>query len=115
MISFSACACYSVKNLENTIVEELIRHYADHLRGERNVSPHTLRNYLSDLVQFNQFLVERELCLKPDGTVDVHKVDIHVARTYLAALTKNRKKELHGPKTRLLERVLSLFGRYASH
>ena len=103
MISFSACACYSVMNLENTIVEELIRHYADHLRGERNVSPHTLRNYLSDLVQFNQFLVERELCLEPDGTVDVRKVDIHVARTYLAALTKNRKKSSMGRKLAALK------------
>ena len=71
MISFSACACYSVMNLENTIVEELIRHYADHLRGERNVSPHTLRNYVSDLVQFKQFLIERKLCLDADGKVDV--------------------------------------------
>jgi len=90
-------------NLENTIVEELIRHFADHLCGERNVSPHTLRNYLSDLVQFNRFLVERELCLKPDGTVDVHKVDIHVARTYLAALTKNRKKSSMGRKLAALK------------
>ena len=84
-------------------MEELIQHYADHLRNERNVSPHTLRNYLSDLVQFNQFLVERELCLEPDGTVDVRKVDIHVVRAYLAALTKNRKKSSIGRKLAALK------------
>ncbi len=90
-------------NLENTTVEELIRHYADHLLNERNVSPHTLRNYFSDLVQFYQFLVERKLCLEQDGTVDVRKVDIHVARTYLAALTKNRKKSSMGRKLAALK------------
>jgi len=31
------------------ILDDLIQQYADHLRNERNVSPHTLRNYLSDL------------------------------------------------------------------
>ena len=84
-------------------MEKLLRHYADHLRTERNVSPHTLRNYFSDLVQFNQFLVERKLCLKQDGTVDVGKVDLHVARSYLAALTKNRKKSSMGRKLAALK------------
>ena len=84
-------------------VDKLIRQYVDHLRNERNVSPHTLRNYRSDLVQFNQFLVQRELCLGQAGTVDVRKVDIHVARAYLAALTKNRKKSSMGRKLAALK------------
>ena len=84
-------------------MKELIKLYADHLRNERNVSPHTLRNYLSDLLQFQQFLIERKLCLAEDGTLDVCKVDIHVARTYLAALTKNRKKSSMGRKLAALK------------
>jgi integrase/recombinase XerC len=84
-------------------VKELIQLYADHLRNERNVSPHTLRNYLSDLLQFQQFLIERKLCLAEDDTLDVRKVDIHVARTYLAALTKNRKKSSMGRKLAALK------------
>lgn len=84
-------------------MRELIQQYADHLRGERNVSPHTLRNYLSDLVQFSQFLMERKLCLDADGMVDVRKVDIHVVRTYLAALTRNRKKSSMGRKLAALK------------
>jgi integrase/recombinase XerC len=84
-------------------VKELIQQYADHLRNERNLSPHTLRNYLSDLVQLNQFLVQRKLCLNSDETVDVGKVDIHVVRTYLAALTKNRKKSSMGRKLAALK------------
>jgi integrase/recombinase XerC len=84
-------------------VKELIQRYNDHLRNERNLSPHTLRNYLSDLVQFSQFLVERKLCLEEGGTLDLRKVDIHVVRTYLAALTKNRKKSSMGRKLAALK------------
>ncbi len=84
-------------------MKELIQQYADHLRNERNLSPHTLRNYLSDLVQLNQFLVQRKLCLNSDETVDVGKVNIHVVRTYLAALTKNRKKSSMGRKLAALK------------
>jgi integrase/recombinase XerC len=83
-------------------VEDLIQQYADHLRNERNVSAHTLRNYLSDLAQFRQFLIDRELCL--DGkTVNVRNVDIHVVRAYLAALTKDRKKSSIGRKLAALK------------
>src|ERR1700754_2595010 len=33
-------------------MQEYIDQFSDHLTYERNVSPHTLRNYLSDLMQF---------------------------------------------------------------
>jgi integrase/recombinase XerC len=79
-------------------VEELIQQYAAQLRNERNVSPHTLRNYLSDLSQFCQFLIEKGLCLRADGSIDVTKVDVYVMRAYLASLTKSRKKSSVGRK-----------------
>jgi integrase/recombinase XerC len=84
-------------------VDELIQKYADHLRNERNVSPHTLRNYLSDLAQFHGFLRERELSLDKSGNVDVRKVDIHVMRAFLAALTHERKKSSVGRKLAALK------------
>jgi integrase/recombinase XerC len=84
-------------------VEELILQYAAHLRGERGVSPHTLRNYVSDVEQFRQFLAERKLCLDERGVVDAGKVDIYIARGYLAALTKNRKKSSIGRKLAALK------------
>jgi len=84
-------------------VDELIQKYADHLRNERNVSPHTLRNYLSDLAQFHGFLSERELSLDKSGNVDVRKVDIHVVRAFLAALTRDRKKSSVGRKLAALK------------
>jgi integrase/recombinase XerC len=79
-------------------VEELIQQYAAQLRNERNVSPHTLRNYLSDLSQFCQFLMEKGLCLRADGSIDVSKVDVYVMRAYLAPLAKSRKKSSVGRK-----------------
>lgn len=84
-------------------MEDLIQHYADHLRHERNVSPHTLRNYLSDLGQFLQFLIERELALGAGGKVDARKVDVHVVRAFLAALTQDRKKSSIGRKLAALK------------
>lgn len=84
-------------------MDELIQKYADHLRNERNVSPHTLRNYLSDLAQFHGFLRERELCLNSPGNVDVRKVDIHVMRAFLAALTQGGKKSSIGRKLAALK------------
>jgi len=84
-------------------MDELLRHYAEHLKSERNVSPHTLRNYLSDLAQFERFLVEKELCLGGGKKIDARKVDIHVVRAYLAALTKELKKSSIGRKLAALK------------
>jgi integrase/recombinase XerC len=84
-------------------VEPLIRQYAEHLSNERAVSPHTLRNYTSDLAQFRQFLCDRGLCLAGNKSVDMRKVDIHVVRAYLASLTKDRKKSSIGRKLAALK------------
>jgi integrase/recombinase XerC len=73
-------------------VDGLIEKFAQHLRGERRVSAHTLRNYLSDLAQFRGFLLERKLCLDSAGAVDASKVDLHTARAFLASLAKGHKK-----------------------
>ncbi len=84
-------------------MKELIQQYAEHLRSERNVAPHTLRNYLSDLAQLQAFLLDRELCLDANGAVNVGKVDIHVVRAYLASLAKDRKKSSIGRKLAALK------------
>jgi integrase/recombinase XerC len=73
-------------------MDDLIAAYADHLRYERNFSPHTLRNYLSDVEQLFTFLRARELCLDARHQVDPAKIDIHVIRAYLAALAHKRRK-----------------------
>jgi integrase/recombinase XerC len=95
--------CAKLHFIAILVVDELIQQYSEHLRTERNVSPHTLRNYLSDLAQFHQFLRERELCLDSTGNVDVGKVDIHIVRAFLAALTRDRKKSSIGRKLAALK------------
>ena len=84
-------------------MDALVQQYAEYLRGERNVSPHTLRNYLSDLAQFDDFLRQRELCLKAEGEIDPRKIDVHVVRAYLAALARDRKKSSIGRKIAALK------------
>ena len=102
IIPFSGAPWYCCLGLR--VVEELIQQYTERLRGERNFSPHTLRNYLSDLTQFHQFLKERELCLGGGARVEVGKIDVHVMRSYLAALAKDRKKSSIGRKLAALKK-----------
>ena len=85
-------------------MDDLIAAYADHLRHERNFSAHTLRNYLSDVGQFNEFLRQRELCVDADLQIDPRKIDVHVIRSYLAALAKDRKKSSIGRKLAALKK-----------
>jgi integrase/recombinase XerC len=84
-------------------VESLFQKYAEHLRNERSASPHTVRNYLSDLAQFRNFLLERNLCLNAGDAVDFRRVDVYVVRAYLASLTKSRKKSSMGRKLAALK------------
>ena len=84
-------------------MQDLIQYYAEHLRSERNVSPHTLRNYVSDLKQLRQFLDDRKLCCNAADEVDFTKVDIHVVRAFLASLTRDRKKSSIGRKLAVLK------------
>ena len=37
-------------------MQEYMSRFGDHLKYERNVSAHTLRNYMSDLEQFYDYL-----------------------------------------------------------
>jgi integrase/recombinase XerC len=84
-------------------MDDLLRQYADQLRHERNVSAHTLRNYLSDLAQLRGFLLERQLCLDASGAVDVKKIELHAVRAFLAWLTRQRKKSSIGRKVAALK------------
>jgi integrase/recombinase XerC len=84
-------------------VEGLIQQYAGYLENERNVSAHTLRNYISDLAQFQQFLVDKEIALDGQKQVDAQKIDIYVVRAYLASLAKDRKKSSIGRKIAALK------------
>ncbi len=79
-------------------MEELIEQYSVHLKVERNLSPHTLRNYVSDLRQFHQYLLQKGLCLSRENRVDPGQVDLHGVRAYLGFLSKTCRKSSVGRK-----------------
>ena len=79
-----------------------LEQFFEHLRYERNVSKHTLRNYLSDLGQFHEFLAPR----KKDGSqkeVPVKHIDHITIREWLAELHAEGKK-----KTSVARKLASL-------
>jgi integrase/recombinase XerC len=84
-------------------VRTLIHRYLEHLEGERNVSPQTLRAYEHDLLRFHRFLAQDFLGAEP-GPKDV---DALAVRSFLAAMTREGlSKRSQG---RALAAVRSLF------
>jgi len=84
------------------MLEEYLRQFLEHLRYERNVSPHTLRNYSSDLEQFHEHIAPP----KPDGTreqIPVKDIDHLTIREWMASLHADNKK-----KTSIARKLASL-------
>jgi integrase/recombinase XerC len=71
---------------------ERIQQFISYLSAEKNTSPHTCRNYLSDLEQFRAFLKNTGLFLGPSGEVAIEKADRLAIRRYLTYLHRKNKK-----------------------
>ena len=71
---------------------EWIERFLRHLEFERNVSPHTTRNYASDLEQFHRFLT-----FGPDGEArpepELEQIDNLTIREFLASLYQRQNKK----------------------
>lgn len=78
-------------------MDDWIERYGDHLQLEKNVSPHTLRNYISDLRQFEAFL-DRRAKEHDEKKTPIEDVSVHLVRAYLASLAKQNKKSSIGRK-----------------
>jgi integrase/recombinase XerC len=69
-----------------------IDRFADYLKYQRNASPHTLRNYLSDLDQFQDYLCPKDAGGgRPD--IDIREVDHLTIREYMAKLYEAKRKK----------------------
>jgi integrase/recombinase XerC len=68
-------------------MHNLIEQFLEHLRYERNVSAHTLRNYSSDLEQFLQFLTAGDKRKAPE----ISEIDHLTIREWLASLHSAHK------------------------
>lgn len=73
-------------------MQKYIDDFLKHLKYERNASPHTLRNYEIDLVQFYDHLAPPD----KDGNrraVPIHQVDNLAIRDFMATLYEQKKKK----------------------
>jgi len=74
-------------------IADYLEQFERHLVLEKNASPHTVRNYLSDLREFNEF-VRKDLpsLLDRDGNPEIEKIDYLAIRGYLGMLYKKNKR-----------------------
>ena len=73
------------------MLEEYLKQFLQHLKYERNVSPHTLRNYTSDLDQFHNYLAPSQA----NGThkeIPVKEIDHITIREWMSELHIENKK-----------------------
>ncbi|HEX4948259.1 MAG TPA: tyrosine recombinase XerC [Blastocatellia bacterium] len=73
-------------------MQNYIDDFLKHLKYERNLSEHTLRNYESDMEQFYDFIAPAN----SEGerrVVDIHALDNLTIREYMASLYEKKKKK----------------------
>ncbi len=81
------------------MLEELLKQFLQHLRYERNVSAHTLRNYSSDLGQFRDYLLIKGKI----ADIAVSEIDHLTIREWMSELHGDNKK-----KTSIARKLASL-------
>ncbi|HMS38852.1 MAG TPA: tyrosine recombinase XerC [Pyrinomonadaceae bacterium] len=81
------------------MLEEYLKQFLQHLRYERNVSQHTLRNYSSDLEQFRDYLLLKGKV----SDIPVSEIDHLTIREWMAELHGESKK-----KTSIARKLASL-------
>lgn len=79
------------------MLDQLLTQFLDHLRYERNVSVHTLRNYESDLLQFFAYLApvdpQSKVASKRPAEPDLKQIDHLTIREWMATLHSDKKKK----------------------
>jgi integrase/recombinase XerC len=74
--------------------DDLFKEFLEHMRYERNVSAHTLRNYASDLDQFHDFIAPvTDLNTMARREIDIKDIDHITIREWMSALHAANKKK----------------------
>lgn len=84
-------------------MEEFLKQFLEHLRYERNVSEHTLRNYASDLLQFLDYIAPEDATTAKRRDVPVSQIDHITIREWVSTLHSANKK-----KTSIARKIASL-------
>src|SRR5688572_16024048 len=74
-------------------MDQLLTQFLEHLRYERNVSEHTLRNYAIDLSQFLEHLAPADPVTGERRALDVKDIDHITIREWLSELHDAQKKK----------------------
>jgi integrase/recombinase XerC len=85
---------------------DAVARFLDYLRHERRVSPHTLRNYQSDLEQFQEFLRQQ-----PDGAPAVGQIDYLHVRHFAGEFYATRKSTSVARKLAVLRSFFKFLAR----
>jgi len=75
------------------MIDNLFKQFFEHLRYERNVSEHTLRNYASDLQQFYDYLAPVDPKTERRREIDLKDIDHITIREWLSNLHAAQKKK----------------------
>ena len=75
------------------MIEQLYAQFFEHLRYERNVSEHTLRNYAIDLGQFLDHLAPADPQTGARREIDIRQIDHLTIREWMAELHAAQKKK----------------------
>jgi len=81
------------------MLNDSLNEFLQHLQYERNVSPHTLRNYTSDLEQFREHLLK----IEKREDIPIEQIDRLTIREWMAGLHAAEKK-----KTSIARKLASL-------
>ena len=74
-------------------MEQLLAQFLEHLRYERNVSEHTLRNYAIDLGQSYEHLAPADAATGERREFDIRQIDHITIREWLSTLHAAQKKK----------------------
>lgn len=75
------------------MLDQFLTQFLDHLRYERNVSVHTLRNYESDLQQFFDYLAPPDSKTRKRREPSLTQIDHLTIREWLATLHSDHRKK----------------------